>query len=135
MAENRAARGRILLVDDDRNQRRLIAMLFRMAGFQVDTAEDGQVACQRALASKNDGSPYDLILTDIRMPEMDGIEAARRLREEGWSGPIIAMTAYSETGDREACLRAGCDDYLLKPTTWPALWEVVGRHLSSEGGW
>ena len=118
-------RGRLLLAEDDPSIQRLIALLLRKTGLEVELADDGQAACRLAERSKAEGRPYDLILMDIQMPELNGYEAARRLRRHGWQGPIIALTAHAMAGDREKCLAAGCDDYIAKPIAAAALRDIL----------
>ena len=107
------AKIRILLAEDNPvNQRVMIALLAK-SGVRVDVAGNGVEAIE-AVCSR----PYDLILMDIQMPELDGVQAARRIRElEGEMGhiPIIAVTAHAMKGDREKYLQAGMNDYLPKP--------------------
>ncbi len=104
---------RVLLAEDNPvNQRVMIALLAK-SGVRVDVAGNGVEAIE-AVRSR----PYDLILMDIQMPELDGVQAARRIRElEGEMGhiPIIAVTAHAMKGDREKYLQAGMNDYLPKP--------------------
>jgi CheY-like chemotaxis protein len=95
----------------------------------VAVAENGRLACEMAEKSMAEARPFDLILMDIQMPEMNGYEAARRLRQGGWQGPIVALTAHAMLGDREKCLEAGCDDYLAKPISGQGLLDVLARHL------
>jgi CheY-like chemotaxis protein len=83
-----------------------------------------------AKKSKAQGNPYDLILMDIQMPHMTGYEATRALREHGWQGPIVAVTAYATDQDRGKCLAAGCDEHLAKPIDEMALRNVIARRLS-----
>ena len=124
-----ALRHRVLLVEDVPDTRRLVRIILTSADLDVDVAEDGRAACQEAWASAGEGRPYDLILMNMKLPEMDGFEATRRLRRDGWRGPIVALTAYCMVGDREKCLQAGCSDYVAKPVDRNALIELVARHL------
>ncbi|MFO7904376.1 MAG: response regulator [Pirellulaceae bacterium] len=124
--------GRVLLAEDAPDMARLVQRILEQAGPRLDVAENGVVACERAAASKAAGVPYDLILMDIGMPMMDGYEATRRLREDGWKGPIVALTANAMQGDREKCLRAGCDDFLAKPVGQDAFFRILERYLGGE---
>lgn len=103
---------RILVAEDNpSNQKVLVEMLKRM-GYTADAVADGREVLQ-ALEMR----PYDLVLMDIRMPEMDGITAAKEIRRR-WPNShtkIIAITAYALAGDRESCLEVGIDNYIAKP--------------------
>lgn len=110
-----ALRGKILLVEDGIDNQRLIAFHLKKAGALVDVAENGRVAIERIDALRLEGNEYDLILTDMQMPEMDGYTLARTLRSQGCKLPIVAITANALSDDRMRCLQAGCDDYLAKP--------------------
>ncbi len=121
--------GRILLAEDMEAVQTLVRMNLERLGLEVEFAENGQIAIEKASTSTTEGRPYDLILMDIQMPEMDGFDATRRLRQDGWRGPIIALTAHAMTGDREKCLEAGCDDYISKPMTGAELFSTIARHL------
>jgi signal transduction histidine kinase len=107
--------GKILLTEDSADNQRIISLILSKAGFHVTIAENGQVACEKALAALNEGAPFDLILMDMQMPVMDGYEATRQLRGNGYDRPIVALTAHATTGDRKKCLDAGCDYYITKP--------------------
>ncbi len=104
---------RVLVVDDVKVNQRLVSAMLTALGFRIDLAANGQEAVQ-AVGSL----PYDLVLMDVQMPEMDGLEATRLIRalEDAASDvPIIAMTANAMRGDRERCLQAGMNDYVSKP--------------------
>lgn len=121
--------GRILLVEDTMSGRRVIQTLLEKAGLTVDTSENGLEGCRAVFRAVADHQPYDAILMDMQMPEMDGYEATRQLRRQGWRGPIIALTAHAMEGDRAKCLASGCDDYVAKPVSRGALIEALGRFL------
>ncbi|HEY4330087.1 MAG TPA: ATP-binding protein [Phycisphaerae bacterium] len=108
-------RARILLVDDGPDNRRLLSVYLREAGATVALAENGRIGCDEALAAEANGEPFDVVLMDMQMPEMDGYGAAARLRAKGYTRPIIALTANAMAEDREKCMKAGCSDYLSKP--------------------
>jgi len=119
---------RILLVEDGLDNQRLIDHMLSKAGAEVTIAENGQVAVQRALES---APPFDLILMDIQMPVMDGYEATESLRRQGYSGPIIALTAHAMGHDERKCRDAGCDGYLTKPINQKRLLEAVIENVPS----
>jgi CheY-like chemotaxis protein len=115
---------RILLAEDNVVNQRLVVRLLTKRGHSVQVAGDGQEAI-RTLAQE----PFDLILMDVQMPEVDGCEATRRIRaaERATGGhvPIIALTAHAMEGDQERCLEAGMDTYLTKPIQSRELFRVI----------
>ena len=110
-----AAGMRILLAEDCDDSRRIIGHILTAAGFAVTYADNGQAACDAALAALRDGTPFDLILMDMQMPIVEGCEATRRLRSAGYNGPIIGLTAHTGSEDQQKCLDAGCNDCISKP--------------------
>jgi signal transduction histidine kinase/CheY-like chemotaxis protein len=121
----------VLVVDDGPDNRRLVELILKKAGVTVTTACDGSEAVKAALESRTT-KPFDMILMDMQMPVLDGYDATRQLRNEGWTGPIIAFTAHAMQGDREQCLAAGCDDYLSKPINRNLLFDMLRRFVSAQ---
>jgi signal transduction histidine kinase/CheY-like chemotaxis protein len=103
-------RGRVLLADDGVDNQRLLSAYLKQAGLVAEIANNGQEALERAL-----GGDFDLVLMDIQMPVMDGVEATRLLRAAGYARPILALTANVMKSDVARYREAGCDDVLAKP--------------------
>ena len=121
---------RILLAEDNAVNQKLALRILGKLGYAADVAGDGL----EAIAAL-ERTPYDLVLMDVQMPELDGLEATRRIRAR-WpdNGPrIVAMTANALAEDREACLAAGMDDYLAKPIRTAELIEALTRSPSGAG--
>lgn len=121
--------GRILLVDDGLHNRNVLSVYLEQAGAELEMAENGRLGCEAALAALAEGRPFDLILMDMQMPEMDGYTATATLRSKGCHQPIIALTAHAMAGDRDKCIQAGCTDYLSKPVSREDLLAMLHRHL------
>ncbi len=119
---------KVLLAEDSRDGRKLMSLILQKSGAEVECAEDGKMAVEAAARSEEDGAPFDLILMDMEMPVMSGYEAARLLREKGWSGPIIAITGHTGAEEKQRCIEAGCTDALSKPVDRAQLTNLLKRY-------
>jgi DNA-binding response OmpR family regulator len=108
--EQKLSGARILLAEDDESIRSFLKFLFEMEGAQVNAVETG-VETLVALQEEQ----YHLILLDLNLPVLNGEQAMLKLRRAGFTGPILAMSAYTESEKRQNCLEKGFDDYLTKP--------------------
>jgi PAS domain S-box-containing protein len=121
---------RILLVEDNAVNQQLAMLLLQKIGYRVDVAGNGVEALDAL-----ERQPYDVVLMDVEMPEMDGLEATRRIHQRWSTGRphIIAVTANALQGERELCLQAGMDDYITKPIRLEELTAALGRSSRRRG--
>ena len=126
-----AVAARILVVEDNHVNQKVVVAVLRKRGFTLELANDGR----EALAKLENGE-FDLVLMDVQMPVLDGLEATRLIRQnERWrSLPIIAMTAHAMNGDRERCLEAGMSGYISKPVHPSHLLQTIDEHLLAHAG-
>ncbi len=127
-------RARILLADDNPANQKLISLRLCQAGAEVVTAGNGKEALDRTSEAAREGRPFDAVIMDMQMPVLDGYEAVRQLRARGFTEPILAVTAYAMSEDREECIGAGCDDHLSKPIEWDRFLSKLARLLTAKDG-
>jgi CheY-like chemotaxis protein len=122
---NIAIPARVLVAEDGPDNQALILHYLKKAGANATIVENGQAALDAVARSGEERSPFDVILMDMQMPVMDGYDATRRLRDLGFAGAIVALTAHAMEGDRERCLSAGCDAFVPKPLDRHQLLETI----------
>ncbi|MDR1964529.1 MAG: response regulator [Planctomycetaceae bacterium] len=117
---------RILLAEDNRINQMVATEMLKMEGFNVDVASNGRIALEML-----QNNHYDLVLMDIQMPEMDGLEATKAIRSDPKFNqlPILAMTAHAMTGDRELSLEAGMNDHITKPIDQALLFNALAKWI------
>jgi CheY-like chemotaxis protein len=119
---------KILVVEDNEANRYMLSFLLKKNGFEVIEANNGEEGVRLTLSEKP-----DLIVMDIDLPGIDGLEATRKIRESEADGqiPIVAFTSYAMVGDREKALAAGCTGYIEKPIDPETFLEEIGKYLSA----
>ena len=125
---------RVLLCEDTPANQLLIALLLKKAGAEVTLADNGQIGMELALEAIDVARPFDVILMDMQMPVMDGYAATRNLRQEGYTGAIVALTAHTMAHDRQKCLDAGCNDYTSKPIDRIGLLATIAKYAALPNG-
>ncbi len=119
--------GQVLVAEDVLTNQVLMKSLLKRMGLEVTIAEDGDEAVQKVVTGS-----FDLVLMDVQMPKINGLEATRALRKMGIATPIVALTAHAMKGDDSRCIKAGCDDYLSKPIDRQKLLDVLTKYLPSK---
>lgn len=119
--------GRVLLADDNADNQQLISYFIGKMGLRVELADNGQIALDLVCAHE-----FDLVLMDMQMPVMSGTDAVKQIRQRGLQLPIIALTANATREDRNACLNAGCNDFLTKPVDRKRLYQLLSEYLPSK---
>lgn len=117
---------RVLLVDDAADNQTVIGMFLTMAGAEVEYADNGFAGVEKALAGN-----FDIVLMDIQMPQLDGYEATRRLRQQGYTRPIVALTAHALKEEKDRCLSAGCNEHFTKPVDRKQLIVLIEKLVRS----
>ena len=124
---DKSDKGRVLVVDDEASARSGLEKLLRQEGFSVDVAADGPAAL--AIASDH---PPDVVVTDLKMPGMDGVELLTKLHEQDRDLPVVVVTAFGEVSSAVNAMRAGADDYLTKPVDFDALTLSIERAMQRQ---
>ncbi|MCF7936166.1 MAG: PAS domain S-box protein, partial [Synergistales bacterium] len=133
VARLRGRKGRVLVAEDNSTNQKVALNILEKLGQSADAVSSGTEAVDVLRQI-----PYDIVLMDVQMPDMDGLETTRRIRvstlADGNAGiPVVAMTAYAMQGDRERCLQAGMDDYIPKPVSTQAVAAVLAKWLPEDG--
>lgn len=123
---------KVLLAEDGPDNQKLISFILKKSGAEVTVAGNGEAARKAAMRALEIGLLYDVVLMDMQMPILDGYSATRLLREQGYPGPIISLTANAMEGDREKCISVGCNDYLTKPIDRRKLVNMVADFCNAE---
>ena len=118
---------RVLIVEDERRIAAFLAKGLRRQGYEVDCVYTGSDALELA-GGEGDAPPVDLVMLDLGLPDIDGLDVLRTLRDRGSEVPVIVLTARTEASDRAEALRLGAVEYLTKPLPFP---EVLGSVRSS----
>jgi CheY-like chemotaxis protein len=120
---------RVLVAEDNRDLQQIFARQLTLLGLEVVGVSNGRDAVNLALAVYQAGNPFDLVLMDLEMPIVDGYEATRRIRDGGFSGPILALSAHSSDDHRLDSIKMGCNDCICKPIDWIQLADLIRRFI------
>ncbi|KAF2494033.1 hypothetical protein BU16DRAFT_62791 [Lophium mytilinum] len=125
-ASKRGDKVRVLVAEDNKTNQEVVLRMLKLEDiYDVTVAKDGQEALDRVKESMENSNPYNLIFMDVQMPNLDGLQSTRLIRQSGFSAPIVALTAYAEESNVKECLDSGMDFFLAKPIRRPALKHVL----------
>lgn len=130
-AAQRGIKVRVLVAEDNKTNQEVVLRMLKLEDvYDVTVAKDGQEALDRVKESMENQKPYNLIFMDVQMPNLDGLQSTRLIRESGFSAPIVALTAYAEESNIKECYNSGMDFFLSKPIRRPALKHVLKTYCA-----
>ncbi|PVI08300.1 osmolarity two-component system protein sln1 [Periconia macrospinosa] len=130
-AAQRGIKVRVLVAEDNKTNQEVVLRMLKLEDvYDVTVAKDGQEALDRVKESMENQTPYNLIFMDVQMPNLDGLQSTRLIRESGFSAPIVALTAYAEESNIKECYNSGMDFFLSKPIRRPALKHVLKTYCA-----
>lgn len=127
---NKTSQGklRVLVADDNSTNIEVVSRMLKLeAIYDVTIAKDGQEAYDLVKATMEKNQSFDVIFMDVQMPNLDGLQSTRLIREMGYTSPIVALTAFSEESNVKECIDSGMDEFLSKPIRRPALKQVLKK--------
>ncbi|KAH7052330.1 hypothetical protein B0J12DRAFT_751978 [Macrophomina phaseolina] len=125
-ASNKGDKLKVLVAEDNKTNQEVVLRMLKLEDvYDVSIAKDGQEALDKVKESMENDNPYDLIFMDVQMPNLDGIQSTRLIRQAGYSAPIVALTAYAEESNVKECYESGMDYFLAKPIRRPQLKHVL----------
>ncbi|KAF1939030.1 putative histidine kinase HHK5p [Clathrospora elynae] len=125
-ATKRGDKVKVLVAEDNKTNQEVVLRMLKLEDvYDVTVAKDGQEALDKVKESMERQAPYNLIFMDVQMPNLDGLQSTRLIRQSGFSAPIVALTAYAEESNVKECLESGMDFFLSKPIRRPALKHVL----------
>ncbi|EHY56271.1 Two-component system protein B [Exophiala dermatitidis] len=123
---------RVLVAEDNKINQEVVLRMLRLEDvYDVTIAKDGQEAFEKVRESMHSGERFDLVFMDVQMPNLDGIQSTRLIREMGFSAPIVALTAFAEKSNEDECMASGMDYFLAKPIRRPALKQVLKKYCAT----
>lgn len=123
----------MLLGEHDPESEQRIRRFLEGQGIEVEAVHDGQAAMEAALVGIRQRNPFDLVIVDSQLPVIEGTQVARRLRDQGFRGPIVAVVSSASSTDRSRYVAAGCNDCFAKPVQDRDLTACVRKHLGKSG--
>lgn len=119
---------RVLVADDNSTNIEVVSRMLKLEDvYDVTIAKDGQEAYDLVKATMEKNEAFDVIFMDVQMPNLDGLQSTRLIREMGYTSPIVALTAFSEESNVKECIDSGMDEFLAKPIRRPALKQVLKK--------